>query len=153
VKERDGGLSAGKVRIDLLLEALPNVGELHRRERPESLAAAKREDKMIDCADAGEGVFDAFRIGGVHHECCEITLQRFLRHVQPRLVAAGYRDPAVEGEKPAGGGETNAGRSTDDSARRDARGDQAPVGVFAAGSDRPAGQPETERPPASLYPE
>ena len=102
------------MRVHLFLEAELHVGEAHRSERTHPFAAAEREHEVVESADLLELPGQSVRRGGIHRHDLRFGTELLLRRFEAGFAAAGDGDPSAGGEELLGGGETNAGRATDD---------------------------------------
>jgi hypothetical protein len=84
-----------EVRKDLLLEALPDVGKAHGRERADASAAAERQHQVIEPADPRELGGKRVRRGGVRlHDL------RFRAELPTRLDEASFVAPGDGDREP-----------------------------------------------------
>jgi hypothetical protein len=102
------------MRQRLLLEALPKIGQIDGSEGAAAIAAAERQNQMIERADCFEASSKAGEIGGIHGDRGDIAVEAFRRRAQFCCVAAGDRNPIALFEKVGGGRKANAGRAADD---------------------------------------
>lgn len=112
-RKGEGGLGDGEVRKHFLLEALSDIGKAHRRKRPCTFAAADRQHKMIESADAGEGRAQRVRRGRVHDKGIDAG-QRFPRILEPNLAPPGDGHFVPAGEQVARGRKSDTRGAADD---------------------------------------
>ncbi len=92
----------------LFLEACAHIGQGHAGERPDPLAAAQRQDEMVDRARARKQAGQARRIRRVQDLRMDVAGQPGARRLQLFAVAGGDGHLVTLGEKPARRGQADA---------------------------------------------